>query len=146
MRLIHFQCLSQDHTWNALVIFFYLEILKLQEFLKNFSNKTVSLNEFSSFDKKSEVVEKKHSLTLLLLFLLMLDWLLDWHGKIYFNGMNESDQNPMPKFLASGDRKISNISKGYAALGQQHTAHSHDSMGRLQTDRVHWALRERSLS
>lgn len=57
--------------------------------------------------------------------------LLDWHGKIYFNGMNESDQNAMPEFLASG--KTSNISKGYAALGQQHTAHSHNSLETLQT-------------
>lgn len=70
MRLTHFQCLSRDLTWNFLVIFLYLGILKLQKHLKNFSNKSVKLNEFSSSDKKSEAVEKKHSLMLLLLFLL----------------------------------------------------------------------------
>lgn len=52
--------------------------------------------------------------------------------KNYFNGMNESDQNAMLEFLASG--KTSNVSKGYAALGQQHIAHLHNSLERLQTD------------
>lgn len=140
MRLTHFQCLSLDLTWNFFCIFFLLQNPQAAKLLKNFSNKSISLNEFSSSDKKSEAVEKKHSLTLLLIITLFLSMfqLLDWHGKFYFNGMNESDQNAMPEFLANG--KTSNISKGYAALGQQHSARSHNSLETLQT--VHWALKE----
>lgn len=50
------------------VFFFLLQNPQAAKLLKNFSNKSVSLNEFSSSDKKSEAVEKKHSLILLLYF------------------------------------------------------------------------------
>lgn len=68
MRLTHFQCLSLDLTGNFFCIFFLLQNPQAAKLLKNFSNKSVSLNEFSSSDKKSEAVEKKHSLILLLYF------------------------------------------------------------------------------
>lgn len=92
MRLKHFQHLrSLDLTWNFLVIFFYLGILKLQKLLKNFSNKSVSLNEFSSSDKHLKLLERNILLCYYFYFSQHFR-----HGKFYFNGMNESGQNAMP--------------------------------------------------